>query len=129
MKKKLREIIRDLEQTRFKDFEGYELTLYKSFKDLKELAEEPPMNFGQALEALKSGEKITRLGWNGKGMFLYYVPPGKYPARTQVAKDWFADEGVVPYRAYIAMKTVDGEVVPWVASQSDILESDWVIVE
>ena len=48
------------------------------------------MNFGQALEQLKQGIKVAREGWNGKGMFLYYVPANKYPAsQTDVlAEDW-----------------------------------------
>ena len=32
------------------------------------------MNFGQAIEALKNGKKVARVGWNGKGMFLYMTP-------------------------------------------------------
>ncbi len=31
------------------------------------------MNFGQAIEAAKQGEKITRAGWNGKNMFVVYM--------------------------------------------------------
>lgn len=82
--------------------------------------------FGLAIESLKRGLKVARQGWNGKNMFLYYVPSNSYPAQTDVAKEHFGD--VVPYRDYIAMKTVNNEVVPWVASQSDVLEDDWIIV-
>jgi hypothetical protein len=83
--------------------------------------------FGWALKQLHNGARIARSGWNGKGMFLYLVPPGSYPARTDVAKQEWGDQ-LVPYRAYIAMKTAQGDVVPWVASQSDILETDWQTV-
>ena len=31
------------------------------------------MDFGQAINALKEGKRVARLGWNGKGMFLYLV--------------------------------------------------------
>ena len=86
------------------------------------------MNFGLAIEAAKKGAKITRRGWNGKGMFLYYVPEGRYPARTDAAKSIAAEDGKVDYGAYIAMKTVQGNVVPWLASQTDILAEDWEIV-
>ena len=87
------------------------------------------MNFGEALEALKKGEgaTISRTGWNGKGMFLYYVPEGQYPARTKAARDAFGEDALVPYRPYIAMKTAQGDVVPWGASQSDILADDWQV--
>lgn len=82
------------------------------------------MNFSDALNSLKSGAKISREGWNGKGMFLYYVPANEYDALTEVAKREFGDK--VPYGAYIAMKTAQGNVVPWLASQTDLLSNDWL---
>ena len=84
------------------------------------------MDFGKALEALKAGKQVHRTGWNGKGMFLYYVPANNYPAVTEVAKNTFGES--VPYREYIAMKTVNNKVVPWVASQSCLLAEDWEVV-
>ena len=88
------------------------------------------LTFGEAIEALKAGHKIARTGWNGKGMFLYYVGPGRYPPSTPPGTEIAAEhlDFRVPYRSYIAMFTVARDVVPWVASQSDILEEDWVIV-
>jgi hypothetical protein len=87
------------------------------------------LDFGEAIRALRSGNgtTVSRIGWNGKDMFLYYVPEGQYPARTKAARDAFGEDGLVPYRPYIAMKTAQGDVVPWVASQSDILADDWII--
>jgi hypothetical protein len=87
------------------------------------------LNFGQAIEALKKGQKVARQGWNGKGMFLYYVPANKYPYTTEIGKSISDKEGNVEYGAYIAMKTAQGNVVPWLASQTDVLAEDWVIVE
>lgn len=84
------------------------------------------MNFGEALNALKTGARIARIGWNGKGMWLYYVPANVYAAQTDVAKGYFGD--TVPYRAYIAIKTADDDVVPWLANQTDILSDDWTEV-
>lgn len=84
------------------------------------------MNFGEAIAVMKAGIPICRTGWNGKGMFLYYVPENMYPPVTDVAKARFGGNPV-PYRAYIAMKTVDEDVVPWVASQTDILANDWMV--
>ena len=85
--------------------------------------------FSDALEALKSGLKIARSGWNGKGMFLYLVPANSYPAQTGAAKAYWGDDALVPYGAYIAMKTAQENVVPWLASQTDVLAEDWVIVD
>lgn len=89
------------------------------------------MNFGVALALLKAGKRVAREGWNGKGMFIYLVGPGRYPATT-VAGGLIAREQpdyLVPYLPYIAMKTVDGMVVPWLASQTDMLASDWRVSE
>lgn len=87
------------------------------------------MNFGDALAALKKGLVVARDGWNGKGMFLYLVPPGNYPARTEAAKHYWGADALVPYGAYIAMKTAQDNVVPWLASQTDVLAEDWVCVD
>ena len=87
------------------------------------------MNFGQAIEALKNGKKVARVGWNGKGMFLYYVPVGAYAPCTEIAASLVNENGLVEYGAYIAMKTVHGNVVPWLASQTDMLAEDWIIIE
>lgn len=89
------------------------------------------MNFGHAIGLLKAGHKVRRAGWNGKGMFVYYVPAAKYPAQRNTLGSMvgvFSDD-MVPYRDYIAMKTVDDQVVPWVASQTDILAEDWEVAE
>lgn len=85
-------------------------------------------SFSAALNALKKGEKIAREGWNGKGMFLYYVSEDKYPVKMAAVKDIADENGKVSYGAYIAMKTAQGNVVPWVASQTDLLSDDWKIV-
>jgi hypothetical protein len=85
------------------------------------------MTFGHAIEAMKKGMKVARAGWNGKGMFIYYVPADEYPASTGVAMDYYS--GQVPYKAYIAMKTVDEDVVPWLASQTDMLADDWSVID
>jgi hypothetical protein len=88
------------------------------------------MSFGLAIEAMRLGNKVTRFGWNGKGMYLYYVPEGRYLPTTEAGKAIAAEQedGLVPYAAYVAMKTASGDVVPWLASQTDILASDWEIV-
>jgi len=85
------------------------------------------MTFGLAIEAAKKGMKIARRGWNGKDMFLYHVPADSYKATTDVAKFLLGD--MVEYGAYLAMKTAQGNVVPWLASQTDMLAEDWFIVE
>lgn len=71
------------------------------------------MNFGEALNLLRSGHKVAREGWNGKGMWIALQVP---------------DEHSKMRRPYLYMRPVDRELVPWVASQSDLLADDWVII-
>lgn len=77
------------------------------------------MSFGLAIEAVKFGHKVARAGWNGKGMWLAFMPGGD---------STLPDGSEFNSRPFIIMKTVNDELVPWVASQSDILADDWAIV-
>jgi hypothetical protein len=86
------------------------------------------LDFGIALRALKEGKRITRAGWNGKGMFAYMVPAASYPVQTGAAKEYFGEGEMIPYRAYFALKTVDEDVAVWVPSTSDILAEDWQVL-
>lgn len=86
------------------------------------------MSFGLAIEALKKGHKVARRGWNGKGMFVYYVPANSYPVQTEAAKSHFGEGSMVPYNAYMAIKNVDETVSTWVPSINDCLAEDWSIV-
>ena len=89
------------------------------------------LSFGDAVAALKEGLRVARSGWNGKGMFLYYVPENKYPASRNEHGTMVGvfEDDMIPYREYIALKTVDNQVVPWTPSISDALAEDWQIVE
>jgi hypothetical protein len=67
-------------------------------------------DFGWALAMLRSGEHVCRAGWNGKGMWLALQVPDANSKMT------------LPY---IYMKTADENLVPWLASQTDMLATDW----
>lgn len=67
-------------------------------------------DFGWALGQLWDGAKVQRAGWNGKGMWIALKPPNPDSDMT---------------RTYIYMRPADGGWVPWVASQTDLLASDW----
>lgn len=87
------------------------------------------MDFGDAIKALKNGKRVSRYSWGvGQEQYLYYVPSASYPVRTEVAVKQWGEGGLVPYEAYIALKTVHGTVVIWNASQADMLSEDWLIV-
>ncbi len=88
-------------------------------------------NFGQAIEAAKQGKKVAREGWNGKKMFVYQMPGyDNIPANEATSKRLGVEVGTqIKVRPYLAMFDAQGYVVPgWLASQTDILAEDWVIL-
>jgi len=99
-------------------------------KEQAELAyrETSGLPFGLAIEAMKKGARASRSGWNGKGLFVYLVPPASYPAQTGAAKAHFGDDAMVSYNAYMAIKNVDNTVSTWVPSVNDCLADDWSVI-
>ena len=90
---------------------------------------ETALTFGQAIEALKQGKKVARAGWNGKGMFLFLVPGSTFKVNRTPLLGIYPEGTEVTYCSHIDMKTADDKVVPWLASQTDVLAEDWDIVE
>lgn len=91
------------------------------------------MNFGQALELLKQGKRVRRLGWNGKGMFIYLTKGSVVPFE-QMRTAHVTAESTGLDAAYISshidMRAADGTVViGWLASQTDMLAEDWEVLE
>ena len=89
------------------------------------------MNFGKAIEELKKGKKLSRKGWNGKGMFIVYQKgyPDGIPCNKQTAEAYGYKEGTLfKCRPYIQMRCADGTHQMWTASQTDILSENWEVV-
>ena len=113
------------------------------------------VSFGKAIEALKEGKRVTRVGWNGKGMFIFMRPAGEIHIHTlvynidtipnsvkefykqdiidennqEIPKKELSDTDTVKFTAYLCMKAADGTIVNgWLASQTDILAEDWIIL-
>ncbi len=84
------------------------------------------MSFGHALVPLKHHLRVARAGW--KGMFIYYMPPFNYPPSATVCAVTPYPESV-PCQPYIALKTAEGDVVPWIPSYADMLADDWAIID
>jgi hypothetical protein len=80
------------------------------------------MNFGEALEQLKLGAKVARKGWNGKGIFIEIQVPDENSKMT--SPYIFIDTTGLQTENIDAPKSR----VPWLASQTDMLAEDWVIV-
>jgi hypothetical protein len=96
------------------------------------------LTFGQAIEALKQGKKVTRKGWNGKGMFLWLNIGGKIAAEkcdNEMIKDLaIKNGGEILELGTVCMYTHDSTgrkavLTGWLASQSDMLSEDWEIIE
>lgn len=95
------------------------------------------MPFGHAIEALKKGKRVCRKGWNGKGMFLFLLPAGNDIPTTAIHDPALrtvieSEVGGNTFNALgsIRMLTADKKVLTgWLASQTDMLADDWMIVE
>lgn len=128
-----------------KECEGLIQTAYVLGAMEGELLGKETGTFGQALESLKRGHLVARKGWNGKGMFIFMRPEDNLPTNMIVNqvkslpesfKRWVANNhgdsetDRIKFTAYLCMKAADGAVVNgWLASQTDMLANDWMIVE
>lgn len=86
-------------------------------------------DFGLAIVALKQGKKVARAGWNGKGMFLFLVPGSTFTVNRPPLLGIYPEGTEINYHAHVDMKTATGEVVPWLCSQTDMLATDWELVQ
>ena len=82
--------------------------------------------FSKALEDLKAGKRVTRKGWNGKDMFLFLVPGSHFTVNRPPLLGIYPEGTEIDYHAHIDIRAADGQIVPWLASQADLLADDWV---
>ncbi len=102
------------------------------------------LTFGHAIEALKKGLKVSREGWNGKGMFIFMQIPAiidgsiipKMQSLPNSVKEQFQKRfdldpanAQIKYKNQLAMVYPDNTIYGWVASPSDVLEEDWCILD
>ncbi len=99
------------------------------------------LSFSVALEAAKQGKLIARAGWNGKGMFVFQrlgdvVPTdivGLFNTLPVAVKKYFAQKEAntpIVFTNYLCMKAADDSIVNgWLASQTDMVAEDWIILE
>lgn len=81
--------------------------------------------FEAALAVVKAGGRVARRGWNGAGMFIFLVPGSTFAVNRPPLLGIYPEGTVVDYHGHIDMKTAQGYVTPWVASQADLLADDW----
>lgn len=70
-------------------------------------------DFGIALDSVRDGRKVARKGWNGKNQWIALQRPDEHSKMS------------LPY---LYIRTIGGDLVPWTASQTDLLAADWVEV-
>lgn len=86
---------------------------------------------GWAVKQLQNGNKVQRAGWNGKGMFLLLIPGSTFTidAERPMGKALPSRVGQqVNYLPHVDMYTAQGDFVPWLCSQTDLLALDWELV-
>lgn len=86
------------------------------------------MDFGAALHEVRCGARVAREGWNGKGMFIFLVPGSNFTVNRPPLLGIYPEGTEIKYHAHIDMRTATGEIVPWLASQTDLLAEDWQVV-
>lgn len=92
------------------------------------------MDFSAVLKGIKEGKKVCRRGWNGKDMFLIYIRgSGTDDGANTTNGDYQVNENLIISKIerlpWIGMKTAGNKFGPWLASRTDILAKDWIIIE
>lgn len=91
------------------------------------------MGFERALRALKEGRRVRRTGWNGKGMWLQVADGVRNrllgPVDMVSPGMPMPEPLIFEYPPHIVMKTATNELVPWLASVTDLMAEDWELVE
>ena len=85
------------------------------------------MTFGEALQAMKTGQKVCRAGWNGKGKFIFLASGSTPKVNRPTLPGIYPEDTGITGKSHIAIKTTDGRTIKWSASQSDILATDWMV--
>ncbi len=138
---------------RAQKFEGTQEEWDALVKKNSELANKIQFDFGIALKILKEGQMVQRIGWNGKGIFIFLRPADelnvefvvdKVKSLPQRLKAYYlldiinengervpvAEDDTVKFTAYFCLKSADGTIVNgWLPSQTDLLAEDWIAFE
>ena len=86
------------------------------------------LTFGDALYYLKEGKRVSRAGWNGKGMFVFLVAGSTFNVSRAPLLGIFSEGTEINYRPHIDIKNVDGSISTWVPSIGDVMAEDWQVI-
>lgn len=89
----------------------------------------PEFSFSEALALIKEGRRVQRKGWNGKGMFISLVAGSVFTVNRPPLLGIYPEGTEITYHAHVDMKTADGQIVPWLCSQTDMLAEDWTVLD
>lgn len=87
-----------------------------------------PLDFAAVVRGLKAGKRFARVGWNGKGMFVFLVPGSRFTVNREPLLSILGEGTEVDYHGHVDMRTATGQIVPWLCSQTDLLAEDWAEV-
>lgn len=92
-------------------------------------SEKKDLTFSEALNYIKLGFRLRRSGWNGKGMFVFLVRGSTFIVNRPPLLGIYPEGTEINYHAHVDMRTADGQIVPWLCSQTDLLATDWELAE
>lgn len=84
-----------------------------------------PLDFGDVVRGLKAGKRFARQGWNGRDMFIFLVPGSRFKVSREPLLSILGEGTEVDYHGHVDMRTANGQIVPWLCSQTDMLAEDW----
>lgn len=87
------------------------------------------MDFSTALLKLKEGKRVTRTGWNGKGMFIFLVQGSVFKVNRPPLTQFYEEGTEIQYLPHIDMKLADGRIMVWTPAQTDLISEDWLLAE
>ncbi len=87
------------------------------------------LDFSQALDAIKLGDKVKRTGWNGPDQFVFLVHGSTFIVNRPPLLGIYPEGTEINYHAHIDIRNQQGVIVPWLASQGDLLAEDWEVVD
>ena len=86
------------------------------------------VNFSDALNGLKFGWRMTRDGWNGKGLFVFLVPGSQFKVSRPPLLGIYPEGTEINYNPHIDIRTADGSISTWTPTNADILAEDWTVL-
>ena len=84
---------------------------------------------GWAVKQMQNGSKVRRSGWNGKGMWIGLIPGDQWGLGSGQKVYDYGAAGPGKLLPWIGMRTAQGDFVPWLASQTDLLAIDYELAE